>query len=1000
MPGLQSLVSAWVKVNQDRGEYFGDVSSVREAVAPFSVSAAVGQQQQQQQGQLQTEQPPTSYHAITSLSNVTLGQPAESSTSSLSTFTLSKGTSLATGATGASTTSQLYQPQEKTLPYSQLANVHSGNNTLVHQPQHASTLQRGALTHAHGHRPPTSLSNSHYHHVSYHPKDNPQPSHPQAGADAILTRRKSSSSNGNNSTISNQKRDMTSDGATQSSSNSSYRRHSKELHHSQSSVRADGPNNINMLSHNSEFEKQNTTHSLDRIRDGSSFSERHAFGLHSQLNSFGTNDTFRRDLNNMQRQESNRESFQMSNITDSSSDLTQDDKSSRSAAIPIPTSRNMFGRQKIKKTHSRTDLVREMALDRHRPRGNKSTDTLNGGESIISSNNNSPRRNSSWLSLTTSDKKEGDDKKSNDNWYNREKASKMDTTDALNVSEKSNVVLNAATGKGSVNHFPQVSQGETAVGTSNALQRSLHSTASTNATFKISPRLPPVVSTVGPSNLSKSLQFSEQVIQGVSSSVGPSNFSLDNSLGTTSIAATNPPSRNAIMTPGLFPQHSEQDHLMRASFLSRRSTSSNSTVHTGNLYAGQDPINGENVNVINQGSQQIAAPSALGATPALTTAVGQISGCNRCSQMESTLLSLQADVEYLRTLELQREFLCMECETSAGKVPKNRVKSRKVSSHHSYKPHPPSIPENPLSVQSGSSAVSGGSKGSSRISSPKLNRPSVSSIGGTSRSSIRASLPSGATRTASFLREASKRMTELSTRYKRQVQQSTRERAYWQNDMHLKLDKFAMMAKNLNEEAAKRNNEVKETNAILEKVTSERNALISQVEVLKARVKLYEEESINYEKMRKEWENEELQRLTEVETMRKEQDAVIQDLTSRLDFAIKTIKIERRQQHHRRQIMFPSSRQNSTIAGDNSPSLSYQEASTKESNNMKDLELMEMTSSSTTKKYQVLLKSIMTQSAAREKDMRDRLETMEQELQGVKGKNCSHELNISGSASV
>jgi hypothetical protein len=204
----------------------------------------------------------------------------------------------------------------------------------------------------------------------------------------------------------------------------------------------------------------------------------------------------------------------------------------------------------------------------------------------------------------------------------------------------------------------------------------------------------------------------------------------------------------------------------------------------------------------------------------------------------------------------------------------------------------------------------------------------------------------------------------------------------------MKLEKFALMAKNLNEEAAKRNIEVKETQAVLEKITSERNGLVSQVEMLKARVELYEQESIDYEKMRKEWENVELNALAEMAQTRKDQDLIIRDLSLRLELAIKTIETERRQQQQRRQIIFPASRQNSSLSGDNQ-SPNQKGAATVESTTIQDLEILRNTSKQAVRKYQILLESVMTQSAAREQATKDRVEALERELRDIKLKDAS-----------
>ena len=1164
MPGLQSIVSAWVKVNQGHGEYFGDASSVREAASPSSTRDA----------------PPQ----VASLSGVNFEQRPSPSSSSLSTYNLSKGASLATGATGNSTMSPL-QEQQRSLLHSQLATTMTRqqhppldhlSSSLPHHNSASMSNSRQRLRH-----PPSALSSSPFHHVSYHPKDNYRPVPPQMGAGAILGRRRSSlekqreeernvgddihydnnrdnkTSSRNQSSNSSNNNHMNHD----SQSSSSYRRDSNSSQRDNSSHdtpiihRRDNQDNIHMLSRSiSEYERK------PRHNNNVHFSlneKRHGFGVDNDDQSFGTNDSFRRDLNSIQRRETRRES-KISHITDSSSDNNTDVPSQRSAAIPIPQTRNMFGK-KIRKSHSRTDLVREMALDRNARRNKSSQDKLLEAEE----KSNSPRRNSSFLSLANSNNGGEEDldrsggnrstvgplpessvmdgvfpiqtgssqslqfmqssgsagnlsastqnslfllqdtsggpgasdltasslqqtsnlstsmqqsyqfsqRSSAGSATNNSSANPMRYSSNLSTSLENSLQIQRGVSLGSAAsnlstsmHQSSLFQQDTSMGgagsnLSSSMQQPSNFSASAqqrhsqfqqgasagvtmngfaNSSKQHSPQLQGTTGITAPSGLSKnsSMQHSPQ-LQGAAAGIiapvglsnssmhhsphlsqlttptlGPSNMSLNSASGAPPTAPAQTPqgaplstpiNRNQIMQPGWFPHHSEQEHLIRASHISRRfSAGSQSTLETGNLVSTHTTMeSGDNTNILNRGEQQMAA--ALGENTGVSldemqgVATRQIStsNCGRCSQMEMTLLSLQADVEYLRTLELQREFLCMECQSSSRNVLKKQAKTRKKTAHLASKPQPPPIPENPSDGKSESSAVSVGSKASSRlpssIHSSKLKRPSSGSVGGASRSSLRGSLHMGATRTAAFLRESSKRLADLSTRHKHQVKQTTHERAYWQNDMHLKLEKFAMMAKNLNEEAATRNNEVKETKAVLEKVTSERNGLISQLEMLKARVALYEEETVDYEKMREEWENVELQTLTDMENVRKKQDGIIRDLSMRLDLAVKTIETERRQQQQRRQIIFPASRQHSSSAsGENSPSSPHQKAvAPTESLDTEQLEIIKATLQGTTKKYQLMLESSMAQSASREKELQDRVDALEKELRILKLQDSS-----------
>ena len=172
----------------------------------------------------------------------------------------------------------------------------------------------------------------------------------------------------------------------------------------------------------------------------------------------------------------------------------------------------------------------------------------------------------------------------------------------------------------------------------------------------------------------------------------------------------------------------------------------------------------------------------------IRTSRNPLSHCERCAQMESTLLSLQADVEYLRGLDLQREFVCKECEN--GSVHRS-TNNRRIERVDSLPPIDQHTAYNPIGV-SDNSVSSVGSRGS-RASSRLQRRNSGTNIGGGGSGSVKSGGRRGGrstvSRTSLLLRDASKRLNDLSTRHKRQVKQMTHERAYWQNDMHLKLEK-------------------------------------------------------------------------------------------------------------------------------------------------------------------------------------------------------------------
>ena len=365
--------------------------------------------------------------------------------------------------------------------------------------------------------------------------------------------------------------------------------------------------------------------------------------------------------------------------------------------------------------------------------------------------------------------------------------------------------------------------------------------------------------------------------------------------------------------------------------------------------------------------------------------------------MESTLLALQADLEYLRTLELQREFTCRECDARSTSSRKQGNPDA-TAAPNSAAPALPSIHqgavfEQPLSSnQSVSSAMSVGSRGS-RTSSRYARRSSNRSTGGRSKATARTSgaLHRAGSRTTTFLRDASKRLSELSHRHKRQVKQTTHERAYWQNDMHLKLEKFALMCKNLNEEAASRSNEVKETKRELEKMTSERNTLVSQVDTLKARVALYEEESVGYARLREGWTEDKTALVSATEGLTRRQAETIAELENRLERSVDALECERRSNSSRRKIAFPPNTRGGVtskllselIPPPPSPNRIQSLDSSATSLGDADAEDADVRSREVQKNCQLALHEALLLSSTRERELRSRLEDMERQMRAA-----------------
>lgn len=240
--------------------------------------------------------------------------------------------------------------------------------------------------------------------------------------------------------------------------------------------------------------------------------------------------------------------------------------------------------------------------------------------------------------------------------------------------------------------------------------------------------------------------------------------------------------------------------------------------------------------------------------------------CNQCKDATARLLSLEADLEHLRATALNREYVCISCE-KRNNLPVNSASS----------------------VASGRSVKSNRSKHSKASS--RLMDSSVHSVGTRTRKS-RQPVDVSFLNENLALAESSQRFIDLTARHKRQIEHISRETARWQNDMHLKLSKLAMMCKDFADESAKRKEQVEMSQQELHGVREERNAMSSEVEILRARVALYEKqeaENVEIRRMLRENENEALSMADEAISDR---DAIIEDLTLRLQISMDLLEKE------------------------------------------------------------------------------------------------------------
>jgi hypothetical protein len=242
--------------------------------------------------------------------------------------------------------------------------------------------------------------------------------------------------------------------------------------------------------------------------------------------------------------------------------------------------------------------------------------------------------------------------------------------------------------------------------------------------------------------------------------------------------------------------------------------------------------------------------------------------CDKCEDTTNRLLALEAELEYLRSAALNSEYVCMSCERRNNNLSMNSASS--VTSGRSVK-----------------SNRSRHSKSSSRIDS------SAHSIGNRSRKS-RQIEPSLFNENIA-LAESSQRLIDATSRHKRHMEHMSKELARVKNDRHLQLSKLAMMCKDLNDESAKRKEFVDVAKEDLSGMREERDAISSELDILKARVALYEKQEAENAKIRRLLLENENETLSIADKAIAERDAIIEDLTARLAKSMDMLDAERAQ---------------------------------------------------------------------------------------------------------
>lgn len=189
------------------------------------------------------------------------------------------------------------------------------------------------------------------------------------------------------------------------------------------------------------------------------------------------------------------------------------------------------------------------------------------------------------------------------------------------------------------------------------------------------------------------------------------------------------------------------------------------------------------------------------------------------------------------------------------------------------------------------------------------------------------------------LGDASKRLSEVTGRHRRQIEQMTREtvselvfifdecfvvcsetsanslcafllirQSRKQHDVQIKHAKMSMICKTLNDESSIRKQEAISLQEEVRDLKIERDELATQVHRLKAEASIHKQEQQEHGLLRERMTSYENHSLERADKAIRERDHVIEDLTMKLERTLETLGKEREQQRQRRQIIFPGSK--------------------------------------------------------------------------------------------
>lgn len=210
-------------------------------------------------------------------------------------------------------------------------------------------------------------------------------------------------------------------------------------------------------------------------------------------------------------------------------------------------------------------------------------------------------------------------------------------------------------------------------------------------------------------------------------------------------------------------------------------------------------------------------------------------------------------------------------------------------------------------------------------------------------------------------------LDEITLRHNAEIEIRTKDTQRWQRDTIVKLEKYASLCKDLNEEAALRSREAVELHRELDIVRFERDELATELQTAKATIAQYERREKERNKAEILIRDYELKGLDGAERAIKTRDSIITDLSGRLERTLDLLEAEREQQRQRRQIFFPSPRPSH---GDNDGGIDFEV----ELKNTKD----------SLREQQFAMEALQRETERKELEWKLKLENLERQLEAAR----------------